>query len=70
LPIFPAWEQNIPRLGIKFSHAGNKIFPGWEFFWGNEIILRRGLILIHGVASFKKSIGLLKVYRTERTEIS
>jgi hypothetical protein len=33
------------------------------------MFLKRGLIIIHGVASFKKSIGLLKVYRTERTEV-
>jgi len=59
LPIFPGWERNIPRLGINYSHAGNKIFPGWEFFWGHEMFLRRGLIFIHGVATIKKNIGLL-----------
>lgn len=28
--IFPRWEHNIPTLGIKHSHVGNKIFACGE----------------------------------------
>ena len=27
---FPRWEYDIPTLGTKCSHAGNKAFPPWE----------------------------------------
>jgi len=25
--IFPQWDSNIPRLGLKYSHVGTKVFP-------------------------------------------
>lgn len=28
--VFPAWEQSIPTVGIKFSQRGNDVFPAWE----------------------------------------
>ena len=29
--MFPAWERDVPTLGIKCSHVGNKVFPRWEY---------------------------------------
>ena len=28
--LFPYWEYNVPKLGIKCSLTGNKTFPSWE----------------------------------------
>ena len=43
--IFPRWEQNIPSLGTKHSHAGNKT--------GLRLVVTLLLMLVVGVNTAK-----------------
>ena len=47
--IFPRWEQNIPTLGTKHSHAGNKT--------GLRLALTLLLMLVVGVSGVKAQSG-------------